>query len=501
MKYTNTNKPLVCMLTQSNCYKTTKNKNMTIKGVLWHSTGANNPNLRRYVQPADNTSKREHSANTYTNAEWLALLGTNTAKNDLNHTPDREIGLNCWIGKLNDGTVTTIQTMPWNYKPWGCASGSRGSCNDGWIQFEICEDGLSSQSYFNAVYKEACEITAYLCKMYNINPKGTVSHNGVSVPTILCHHGAYKLGLGSGHEDVDHWFPKFGKNMANARNDVAALLSGADFELSPDNGSSDDGFNSTFTFPTKPIEPALIRRLIVTKISTTSAEAQLSLSENYLKYSWSYSLTSLIGKNKGNVKTKNLNFSKKEPTIELKELIPNNTYLLEIFAKDTFDSTTKSPKIIFTTSQDYPKPVEKSSIFMNIKNFLKADASCDISFTPTSSWGTYSRVYRGYRTTLFINGKEIGYNDDFFKATSESNKNITLSSLLNTFKISNLAVSDTMQIGIQPWVKDENNNFIFAKGYPSCSKPIYLQHYIKTVDKVFLNVNNKNERVAIYLNV
>jgi hypothetical protein len=64
--------------------------------------------------------------------------------------------------------------MPWNYKPWGCGSGSKGSCNNGWMQFEICEDALTDESYFNAVYKEACELTAYYCSMYNINPLGTV---------------------------------------------------------------------------------------------------------------------------------------------------------------------------------------------------------------------------------------------------------------------------------------------------------------------------------------
>lgn len=42
--------------------------------------------------------------------------------------------------------------------------------------------------------------------------------------TILCHADSYKLGLGSNHGDVNHWFPKHGKSMATARADVAALL-------------------------------------------------------------------------------------------------------------------------------------------------------------------------------------------------------------------------------------------------------------------------------------
>ena len=126
MKYNSKNPPLVCMQTTSTCYKGTT-KLPKVKGVLWHSTGANNPNLKRYVQPSDNAKDRK---------EMLALLGTNANRNDWNHIV-RYAGMNAWIGKLANGTVTSIQTMPWDFKPWGCGTGYKGSCNDGWLQFEI----------------------------------------------------------------------------------------------------------------------------------------------------------------------------------------------------------------------------------------------------------------------------------------------------------------------------------------------------------------------------
>jgi len=212
VKYSETNLPLVCMQTQSACYKGTRT--MTVRGVLWHSTGANNPNIKRYVQPSDDAADRE---------AMLALLGVNRYHNDWNHT-DRQAGMNCWIGKLADGTVATVQTMPWNYRPWGCGSGSKGSCNNGWIQFEICEDDLNDADYFAAVYREACEITAYLCRMFNIDPKGEVEYEVFKVPTILCHADSHKLGLGSNHGDVLHWFKKHGKTMDDVRADVEKLL-------------------------------------------------------------------------------------------------------------------------------------------------------------------------------------------------------------------------------------------------------------------------------------
>ena len=221
MKYNDKNKPLVCMMTQSTCYKGTRK--FTPKGVLWHSTGANNPWLKRYVQPDDKASDR---------SEWLNRLGKNQYNNDWNHK-EVQAGLNFWIGKLADGTVAAVQTMPWDYRPWGCGSGSKGSCNDTHIQFEICEDGLNDASYFNAVYKEACEVTAYLCRMFGVDPKGMISYKGLSVPTIIDHSGSHSLGLGSNHADIQHWSRKYGKTMENVRNDVAAILAGDGVSVTP----------------------------------------------------------------------------------------------------------------------------------------------------------------------------------------------------------------------------------------------------------------------------
>ena len=212
MKYNIKNPPLVCMQTNSTCYQNT-NK-MAVKGVLWHSTGANNKTLKRYIQPSENDPNYN---------ELIFKIGKNPNGNDWNHI-SMQAGLNAWIGTLADGTVAAVQTMPWDYKPWGCGSGSRGSCNNGWIQFEICEDTLADGNYFMKVYQEACELTAYLCKVYNIDPLSSTSINGIAIPNILCHQDSYQLGFGTNHSDVYHWFTKYGKTMNDVRNDVAKLL-------------------------------------------------------------------------------------------------------------------------------------------------------------------------------------------------------------------------------------------------------------------------------------
>ena len=212
MKYSKNNEPLVCMMTQSTCYKGTSK--MTPKGVLWHSTGANNPTLKRYVQPDDNAPNRD---------ELLEKIGKNKYGNDWNHIYLRA-GVNAFIGELADGSVTTMQTLPWDFSPWGCGAGPNGSCNNGWMQFEICEDDLTDKAYFNTVYEEACELTAYYCKMYNLDPLGTVKYNGIDVPVILDHISAHDLGLGSNHGDIQYWLKKYGKTLDNVRQDVAKLL-------------------------------------------------------------------------------------------------------------------------------------------------------------------------------------------------------------------------------------------------------------------------------------
>ena len=129
--------------------------------------------------------------------------------------------------------MAAVQTMPFDYRPWGCGSGSKGSCNNTHIQFEICEDALNDKAYFDACYKEACEMTAYLCKMYGIDPKGKTVCNGVTVPTIIDHTGSHSLGLGFNHGDIQHWSRKYGKTMENVRNDVAAILAADNKPVDP----------------------------------------------------------------------------------------------------------------------------------------------------------------------------------------------------------------------------------------------------------------------------
>jgi hypothetical protein len=461
---------------------------MKIKGVLWHSTGANNPNLKRYVQPSDT----KPAADTYSKTKWLEVLGKNTGGNDWNHI-SRSAGLNCWIGKLADGTVTTVQTMPWDYQPWGCG----GDCNNGWIQFEICEDGLTDKNYFAKAYREACEITAYLCKMYNINPNGKVSFKGKQVPTILCHQDAYKLGLGSNHGDIYNWFPKFGKNMDTVRSDVASIMKGAPpiasvaqstGTSSGSSGGSSGGTTSTDT--TVEEEPvgikSLIDRLSIGSITATEAEIAIIASENFAEYNWTYSLTTL--KNLKTLPENKLILKTQTSKVQLKDLLPNNSYLFELLIRDEFRNVIKSPSIIFSTKQDYPDAVEDITF-----DFQTAK----VSFRPPSSWGDYRNRTKGYRVSIYVNGEEKAYSDTLIKPTSSSNTNTkNISSLLSKLTF---VYDDSVQVCVSPWVIDESGAKIFAEIQSKCSKPVYIQAELPLIYKIFLKIQNSYKQILLYL--
>ena len=180
------------IFTENACYKA--GRKITVKGIMVHSTGANNPWLKRYVGPDD------------------GLLGQNQYNNHWNtyHPGGREVCVHGFIGKLADGTIATYQTLPWDHRGWHAG----GSANNTHIGFEICEDGLTDASYFGKVYQEAVELCAYLCKEYGLTEKD-----------IICHSEGYKKGVASNHGDVMHWFPKHGKSMDTFRAAVKELLS------------------------------------------------------------------------------------------------------------------------------------------------------------------------------------------------------------------------------------------------------------------------------------
>lgn len=197
-----------CLFTNSKCYKAAQAIKGKPVGIVVHSTGANNTALGRYVQPSESDPNK---------ATILADIGKNKYGNHWN-TPTKTKSVHAFIGKNANGVIETYHVLPYNYCAWGVGKGKKGSYNynpTAHIHFEICEDNLKDATYFSAVFKEAAEYCAYLCKELDI-----------PVEKICSHNEAYKAGYGSGHKDCDHWLKKHGKTMDWFRAEVKALLTG-----------------------------------------------------------------------------------------------------------------------------------------------------------------------------------------------------------------------------------------------------------------------------------
>ncbi len=179
-----------CILTENDCFKAGR----TIKpqGIMMHSTGANNPYLKRYVQPND------------------GYIGENPNNNHWNR--DVGLGVHAFIGKCEDGSIATYQTLPWDHRAWHCGD----SANNTHIAFEICEDNKEDATYFEAVYAQAVALTAHLCELFELDPM----EDGV----VICHSEGHARGIASNHKDVMHWFPKHGKDMDTFIKDVESMM-------------------------------------------------------------------------------------------------------------------------------------------------------------------------------------------------------------------------------------------------------------------------------------
>lgn len=200
--------------TKNDCYK--KAQKMTPAGIVVHSTGANNPYLKRYVDAPD-----EVGVNAYGN-HW----------NNPASVMGRSVCVHSFIGYDKNKVVKVANILPYNYCCWGVGSGSKGSYNysPAYIQFEMCEDGLTDKAYMEAVYKVAVEYCVYLCKKFNL-----------SVNNIVSHKEAHALGYGSNHGDPNDWWDRYGRTMNDFRAAVKAGLekdSAADVKPASDSGAT-----------------------------------------------------------------------------------------------------------------------------------------------------------------------------------------------------------------------------------------------------------------------
>lgn len=187
-------------LTENDCYKIGR----TIKpqGVMVHSTGVAQPDPEVFVR------------------RW--------------NKPDVAKCVHAFVGRER-----VIQTLPWTMRGWHAGTGTTGrSANNTHISFECCEPAghtyqggtmvdynvEANQPYFDDLYRNAVQLTAMLCREFDLDP----AQPGV----VICHAEGYDLGVASNHGDVLQWWPRHGVTMDQFRRDVARAMedSGEDEE-------------------------------------------------------------------------------------------------------------------------------------------------------------------------------------------------------------------------------------------------------------------------------
>lgn len=187
--------------TENRAYK--RGERITPNGIVVYSTASNNTELRRYVQPDPD-----------------GTIGKNQYGNHWNQ-PSADKCMHGFLGARLDGSLAFAQTLPWDYRCWGCGGGESGSYNDSHLQFEVCEDGLDDPAYYWAAVDAAAEVCAMLCRQYGIKTRRIVSHKEAAAALYA-----------SGHVDPEHWMDNFGDNMDAFRARVAALI-GEDTTVRP----------------------------------------------------------------------------------------------------------------------------------------------------------------------------------------------------------------------------------------------------------------------------
>lgn len=203
--------------TKNACY--VAKKPMTPMGIVLHSTGCNNPNLKRYVD-----SPAECGINQYNNhwnichpggkdMEYHAYVDKNN-DNRCDICGGRRVCVHDFIGYDKNKNIRVAHILPYEIASWGCG-GSYNYNPTGHIQIEICEDNMSNKDYFQQAFDIAIEHCANLCKQYNIKPSNIVSHKE-----------AHTRGCASNHGDCDYWLKKYGKTMNDVRKLVEARLNG-----------------------------------------------------------------------------------------------------------------------------------------------------------------------------------------------------------------------------------------------------------------------------------
>lgn len=242
------------------------------------------------------------------------------------------------------------------------------------------------------------------------------------------------------------------------------------------------------------IEPTKIFvKADITKIEDGIELPVEATAEDIALYSWEYRVSRLDSNKNGlEAGSLKLNMNTGSSTFSLTGLIPGKPYVLNVVAtKIDGEAELRSANVIFYTPPVYAPAVETLCIESNSTD--PVNKNWKVSFTaPSFPEAGYKP---GYRVCLFKNGKVIGASDTLI---STAGKYEFL--LQNIEKDLAFSINDSIQIGIQPWLKDDEENFIIDSSALRCSEAVYIRNILPVVDKIFIKIANIFKRAILYNN-
>ena len=153
---------------------------------------------------------------------------------------------------------------------------------------------------------------------------------------------------------------------------------------------------------------------------------------------------------------------------------------------------------MLVTERDRPGSV--SGISLTERSTRLPNLAYTVKFTSPASWGATNTSNKGYRISIVVNGKIVSYSDSLLSYNG-SRTATSVSIALNNSKLrgalSKISYQDTIQIGIQTWIKI-GNEMIFDCDQPQCSKPIYLKYFVDIIDKLYVKTDRGIKRAMLF---
>lgn len=452
---------------------------------------AGNSPLTTYYREARNyTKNRTKNIDTIT---IHCYVGQVTAKSGCDYfaTTDRNASSNYVVGK--DGSIgLSVPEKSRSYCTSSSANDNRA------VTIEVASDSKHPYAVTDSAYQALIRLVADICRrngikklVWSTNKSDRINHKNGCNMTV---HRDYASKACPGK----YLYDRHG-NIAAA---VNTLLGSPSTIPIPDN-AVDPGYPDNGEFPESP-EPAIpittgdSIQLAITSLTCTEMTVSVNTTGDFTGYSWEYLFSPLNSLKEVNFKKVMIN--SENSTIFEKNLTPATAYSLEVLATSS-GHTVRSPRLIICTKQSYPDRIKNLKVNMKITKLSAKNSYCNISFDAPNSWGIKSigNKNKGYRVILFVNGDVVATNDDLisYNGGKNINKKIFIEDL---FKDHSLNYEDTIQLGIQTWIKPENSDYVFNFGGPVCSDVTLLKSDLQVINKIYLRIVDSFKRSILHIN-